>query len=71
MNISTNLPVRRVATDSLKGLVERPFVDLGNGTNDMSQIIGSLSLVANDARIKTGEREVAIIGSKAWRHDSG
>ena len=71
MNISTNLPVRRVVTRSIEGLVERTLVDLGNGTDGMSQIIGSLSLVANDARIKTGEREVAIIGSKAWRHDSG
>jgi len=71
MNISTNLPVRRVATRSIEGLVERTLVDLGNGTDGMSQIIGSLSLVANDARIKTGEQEVAIIGSEAWRHDSG
>ena len=71
MNISMNLPVRWVATRSIKGLVERTLVDLGNGTDGMSQIIGSLSLVANDTRIKTGEREVTIIGSKAWRHDSG
>jgi len=71
MNISTNLPVRRVVTRSIEGLVERTFVDLSNGTDGMSQIIGSLSLVANDVKIKTGEWEVAIIGSEAWRHDSG
>ena len=70
MNISTNLPVRWVAAMSIKGLVERTLVNLGNGTDGVGQIIGSLSLVANNTRIETGEQEVAVIGFKAWRHDS-
>jgi len=64
-----NLPVRRVAAMSIEGLVERTLVDLGNGTNSMGQIIGSLSLVANNTRIETGEWEVAVIGFEARRHD--
>jgi len=53
---------RRIRAHLVKGIVELPSVDLGDGTNSMVEGIRSAGMLADNLWVKAGRNMVAHIG---------
>jgi len=59
--IVTHLLSRRVGPHLVEGLIERPGVDLGDGTHSVVEAVRSTGMLADNLRVKAGGNAVTHI----------
>jgi len=63
--------IGHIWSSSIEGVFVGMVVHLGDGTNNVVEKKGRRSSRTRDSRVEVLTGKVAVIGSKAWRHDNG